>query len=113
MLFKLLDASQRVIVVKKSKVLQRKLSEVILLLFIRMNWPIGTHSTSNARGPTTMLWFVPERSPQPRGVDLRVVFQVSQQESAISRGVGRISWLSSVSWSWSEGGIWSRVSSLD
>ena len=91
----LLDASQIVIVVSKQKVLQRNFLEAILILFRRT----GRSHTSNAKGPCLDLAPEgPERSSQPRGAEeLRAVFQVSWQETAISGGAGRKSWLGSTS----------------
>ena len=82
--------------VRKYDILQRELSEVILILFGRTGRSVKI--VNSRQGALVMLWFVPERWAQPY---LRVVVRVSQQ--AISWGlVERVGSAVSSSWRWSE-----------
>ena len=83
LLFKLLDARRHYSgegVGLTAKVLERDFN------LVRTNWSFPERCEpilQMPRGPV-VVGFPPERSPQPRGVDLGEVFQMGQRESGIS-----------------------------
>ena len=65
-----------------------KISEEILILSGRTGRFLKiVNSCSKRQGALLMFDFAPERLSQPKGADLKAVFQMSRRKSAISRGL--------------------------